>query len=155
MTKDLRELQEEIAEWARYNFPKEDVLDCMLGLSEEVGELSRSILKSRQGIRGTEAEHKAAAAEEVGDILIFLFEFCTKMNLDLEKCLRDKWAKVRLRDWVAYSETGKPPMIPTSICPSCGTEFRTWKGYLLVVRNMEFCSNPCANHWIESEHDGD
>jgi len=150
---DIKNLQKEVAAWADYNFPEECVEDCMLGLTEEVGELARCVLKNRQGIRGSTEDHKRAAAEEVGDILIFLMQFCTKSDLDIEKCLTDKWAKVRLRDWQLYPDTGKPPQIDTSICPSCGTEFRTGEGTLLVVRGMEFCSGPCLEIWQHFNHD--
>ena len=106
----LTNLQRELHRWCDRNFPNnhEDGTEQFLGVVEEVGELSHSILKSRQRIRGyakkdpDEAEKKDA----VGDIAIYLINFCSYQGWDFEEILRETAGKVMGRDWIAYPKNG-------------------------------------------------
>ena len=49
----FKQLQKEQIEWSARNFPDNEPWMPLLGIQEEVGELSHSFLKSAQGIRGT------------------------------------------------------------------------------------------------------
>lgn len=102
---DLKQLQSDIQAWREYNFPNSNDLQQFLGVVEEVGELAHSILKSQQGIRGN--EHEAEARDAVGDIMIFLMNFCSANDWDLEDILEETWAEVNDRDWIKYPEAGK------------------------------------------------
>lgn len=62
-------------EWSVRNFGPfrpETTSDPLLGVLEEQGELSRALLKGKQGIRGTPKEHRAAEADALADMAIFL-----------------------------------------------------------------------------------
>lgn len=100
----LAELQKQQGEWQRQNFGtafKAEVGDlrCLLGIVEEVGELSHAILKDSQGIRGVNLE--AEVYDAVADIGIYLIGFCNDWGINLEDCLADTWESVvSKRDWV-------------------------------------------------------
>jgi NTP pyrophosphatase (non-canonical NTP hydrolase) len=90
-----------------HNFPNSDSVEQLLGVVEEVGELAHAVLKFRQGIRGTSEEHRAETIDAVGDILIYLINFCNYEKIDIAACLAETWDTVRFRDWRAYPKTGK------------------------------------------------
>lgn len=99
----FRELQNEVSEWSQRNFPNNEPIDPFLGVVEEVGEVSHAILKGRQKIRGKgdEALVKAAVADGVADILIYLADFCARNRIDMQQTVEEVWAKVSRRDWQA------------------------------------------------------
>lgn len=101
---DLRAFQAEVAEWKKNNFPNSGDVQQFIGVVEEVGELAHAILKSLQGIRGD--EHEAEARDAVGDIMIFLLNFCSANGWDLEDILVETWDEVKERDWIQYPEAG-------------------------------------------------
>lgn len=118
----IRELQEENAAWARYNFPDSCALPHrpLLGIVEEVGELAEvpgyendphitylaqaigklahSRLKREQNIRVGE-QHVKAAQDAVADIAIFLVHYCETEGWDAQSIVEEVWAKVAKRDW--------------------------------------------------------
>lgn len=103
---NLEELQEQIADWARYNFGELQSMHQFLGVVEEVGELAHAILKREQGIRGTPEEHLRAEKDAVGDIGIFLMNFATSRGLSFEQVLRNIWADVKRRDFRKFPKNG-------------------------------------------------
>ncbi len=98
---ELREFQQEVNKWADRNFPTAKPHMPLLGLAEEVGELSHSHLKGEQGIRHTKVEIYKMKKDAVGDIMIFLANYCGLNNLDLQDCVEQTWAQVKERDWIA------------------------------------------------------
>lgn len=102
----IRELQEEIGDWAKRNFPGAEPWTCLLGLQEELGELSHAWLKRRQKIR-QEEDHVANIGDSVGDIFVYLAHFCELEGLDLQNCVTECWGKVGQRDWTAEREEGE------------------------------------------------
>ena len=96
---DLKQLQEEHKTWADYNFPDRKSFYPLLGMIEEIGELAHADLKIRQGIRGSTEEHRAAAEDAIGDLLIFLADYCNLNGYDLQECLNKAWTMVIERDW--------------------------------------------------------
>lgn len=119
---DLESLQTENRIWAEYNFPEKSIENPVLGVSEEVGELSlaimglvessgrlsHSVLKRKQNICGTNEQHLNDARNAVGDIVVFLSDVCNQLNFSLAKCVSDAWSEVRLRDFQNNRATGKP-----------------------------------------------
>jgi NTP pyrophosphatase (non-canonical NTP hydrolase) len=77
-TIDLSRYQKEQKEWSEYNFPNRNPRDPMEGLIEELGELSHSRLKARQGIRGTPEEHSEAEQDAIADMMIYLLDFANQ-----------------------------------------------------------------------------
>jgi NTP pyrophosphatase (non-canonical NTP hydrolase) len=103
----LRKLQDEQREWSQYNFGKSPSWMPFFGLVEELGELAHSHLKMAQGIRQNE-NHEAKAKDAVGDIVIFLSDYCNANGYDLEEIVRETWDSVKVRDWRKYPDTGMP-----------------------------------------------
>lgn len=95
---DFRTLQEDVAEWSYKNFGDQEATNPLLGVVEEVGELCHAVLKSRQKIRKGE-DHVAGAQDAVGDIVIYLADFCTRYNIDFDKAVTTAWDEVKVRDW--------------------------------------------------------
>lgn len=103
----LSRIQRRIREWADYNFPGKPSWQPLLGVSEEVGELCHAHLKNAQGIRGTAEEWRAAKEDAVGDILIYLMDYCNKEGLDVEECLMTAFNEISGRDWIRFPKNGK------------------------------------------------
>jgi NTP pyrophosphatase (non-canonical NTP hydrolase) len=103
----LRELQLRQALWAQKNFPETvDPEIILLGVMEELGELCHSMLKMKQGIRGTREEHLAKAQDALGDIMIYMMDFCNKMKWDMLSVTEETWIQVEKRDWTKNKTDG-------------------------------------------------
>lgn len=120
---DLSELTWEVGKWAEENFGdqydiqhsitersrsavQQDDVDigaifCTLGVNEEAGELTHSVLKRAQGIRGDEEDvGPEAEMDAVGDIVVYLADFCHRRGYDLEECVQRAWdGEVSDREW--------------------------------------------------------
>ena len=117
----MSKLQAKVSEWQRRNFPvpeadkdlPEEVLRRLLsaqllqGVTEELGELAHAHLKADQGIR-TDEDHEAGRVDAVGDLVIYLMNYCEVQGIQLHKCVLAAWESIKDRDWVAYPETGLP-----------------------------------------------
>ena len=103
--KSISKVQLEQIPWVQHNFGNRPAWMCILGLIEELGELSHSSLKRAQGIRTSE-NHDDKIKDAVADIVIFLCDFCTSEGIDLEKEVLKTWNKVKKRDW-KKDPTGK------------------------------------------------
>ncbi len=106
---DIRALQENVSNWAKYNFGDRTWVDCFMGLVEEVGELSHALLKQQQGIRGSAEDHEAAAKDAVGDIILYLADLCHRRGWDMDRIICDTLSEVLSRDWQRYPDSGEPP----------------------------------------------
>lgn len=80
----------------------------LLGVQEEVGELSHCFLKMIQGIRGynDEIKYRAEAKDAVGDIVIYLMGFCDAHEWSLEQIVHEVAGEVMQRDWHKDPEEG-------------------------------------------------
>lgn len=82
----IRRVMAEQKEWSISNFgptTADNVNDPIFGIIEELGELSRAVLKKKQGIRGSAEEHDAAAFDAVGDMLIFMIDAANRTDTPL------------------------------------------------------------------------
>jgi NTP pyrophosphatase (non-canonical NTP hydrolase) len=98
----FKDLQDGVALWGRQNFGDEEERPSyhpLLGVQEEVGELSHAHLKQEQGIRGTPEELEAKAKDAVGDIVIFLADYCTLRGFDMQEIVEETWQHVSKRNW--------------------------------------------------------
>lgn len=108
----LRQLQEDIYAWEKKNFPKANSHQNFFGIVEEVGELAHFILKDEQGIResidkyGNKVPVEEHLKDAVGDVAIFLINYCSKNGFDFSSCLLDTWNRVSKRDWIKYPKDG-------------------------------------------------
>lgn len=106
---DLIQLQREHDEWEQRNFPADRetrAVHAALGVAEETGELCHAVLKRAQGIRGTEDQHLAKAADAIGDVVVYLAGVASALNLSLAACVTDSWNEVKERDWLANRQDG-------------------------------------------------
>lgn len=96
----FKQLQEEQREWVAHNFAGRKPYMPLLGVAEECGELCHAHLKGEQGIRYTPEVVLAKKKDAVGDILIYLADYCSANDIDLEECVTYTWGKVKQRDWI-------------------------------------------------------
>lgn len=94
------DLQEEVGKWSRNNFGDQPSTNPLLGIVEEVGELSHAHLKGIQSIRHTAEEIQVMKVDAVGDILIYLADYCSRDGIHMQKAVEATWKKVSKRDWV-------------------------------------------------------
>ena len=96
---DFRKLQLEIREWEKHNFPDATAVDQLLGVAEEVGELCHAVLKFNQKIRAGagRVETWNLIRDAVGDVVIFLTNFCDMLGIDFAEVVEETW--VTYRDW--------------------------------------------------------
>lgn len=92
-------LQTEINTWVQENFGPIDSLTQITNVLEELGELSRALLKRRQGIRGTYAEWTAEVHKELADVFISLLALAEQERVSILELTLERWEKVRERDW--------------------------------------------------------
>lgn len=105
-TIDFDQLQAEVGEWSRKNFPNNTPDNPFKGMVEELGELAHALLKKEQGIRGTAEEHDAAAKDAVGDLIIYTADFCERRGWKLQEIVKTVWDVVKGRDWTKNKQDG-------------------------------------------------
>lgn len=103
---DLNRIQHEQWIWARKNFGPSKPHQPLLGLIEEVGELAHAHLKTEQDIRKGE-DLEAKRRDSIGDICVYLLEYCTCFQISLEETISEVWNQVKMRDWESNPETGE------------------------------------------------
>ena len=100
------DLLEAMTDWRKKNFPDTDSTEQFMGMVEEMGELSHAILKRKQGIR-TNEDHDAAIVDAIGDIFIYMVNFCDLEGIDVVNAVHEAWFEVEQREWRKNPETGK------------------------------------------------
>lgn len=115
----LTKIQKLVAAWAENNFGRlpETGNRTVMGVVEETGELLEIFLavtqlchfqlKGEQGIRYDEEEVRQLKMDAIGDIVIYLCNYCDSQGLSLNECVRKAWEEVRERNWKRDSKTGK------------------------------------------------
>ena len=103
----LDEIQKEQAVWSARNFPGAEDYYPLLGAVEELGELAHAHLKGIQGIRGSAEDHAKAARDAVGDVVIYLLDYCSRRGWSMSEILDATWRHVRQRDWRSDSARGE------------------------------------------------
>jgi len=101
MPDDFERLQNEVGEWSVEQFGESQPdLYPLLGVSEEYGELVHSVLKRKQGIRLEDDDvGESAEIDAVGDMIVYLADFCERRGLDLSTCIDEAWGEVSARNW--------------------------------------------------------
>jgi NTP pyrophosphatase (non-canonical NTP hydrolase) len=100
MAKTIRELQQLHGEWADRNFPTAPSWQPLLGMVEEVGEISHAYLKRAQEIRYTSEEADLKLRDGCADLFIFLLDFTRREGWDLQEIIEETLTEVLQRDWV-------------------------------------------------------
>ncbi len=102
----IKELQKEVDEWRNRNFPETTADHQLIGMFEEIGELSHAHLKEIQSIRMNE-DHELKAKDAIGDLLIYMIGYCSIRKFDIEQILTETWDQVKQRDWIKYPKNGR------------------------------------------------
>lgn len=105
----LARAQDQLHEWRERNFPRADSTQQLLGVVEELGELSHIHLKAIQRIRQgrmSPAEIQRLKEDAIGDIIIYLMGYCSYEGLSLSHCLDEAGAEVLERDWLTNPQYG-------------------------------------------------
>jgi len=102
---ELSEFQKEVKGWADHNFPDGEPWEPLVGAMEELGELSHAHLKEHQSIR-IETNYFLDKQDAIGDIIVYLADYCNRNGLDLEWCVSSAWKVASSRDWIKYPEDG-------------------------------------------------
>jgi NTP pyrophosphatase (non-canonical NTP hydrolase) len=102
----LKDIQEQHQKWQKRNFGEIPPEDSLIGIMEELGELSHSFLKQKQGVRFNE-DHNKNMRDAIGDIVIFLISFCSSKGWDFEEVVFLVWQEVKRRDWIKYPRNGR------------------------------------------------
>src|SRR5947209_12487609 len=100
---------------------------CYEGIFEEAGEIAHARLKRAQGIRGTAAEHDAAEKDALADLFIFLCDYCSRSEIDLEEqanCYGQEPSNT------LAAICGRVPEIYSNICKEEATAFRWLAQYV-------------------------
>lgn len=95
----LDEFQDLLVIWTNHNFPEATEDQQVLGMMEELGEFAHAKLKDEQGIRGTKEKHVEAMKDALGDLLVFVSNFCNHRGWSLQQILIDTWDEIKTRDW--------------------------------------------------------
>lgn len=98
----------EVVAWAKRNFGNQDPSIPLLGVVEELGELSRAFIKNKLKIRGYADEEvfRTKVKDALCDIIVFMIVFADSINIDLVDSFENEWRNVRTRDWVKYPKNG-------------------------------------------------
>jgi NTP pyrophosphatase (non-canonical NTP hydrolase) len=71
----------------------------LLGAVEEIGELSHAQLKGEQGIRHAPYEILEKKKDAVGDVIIYLINYCNANGFTLLECMKQAWNEIKNRNW--------------------------------------------------------
>jgi NTP pyrophosphatase (non-canonical NTP hydrolase) len=124
--KSFRQIQQEIGKWAKEQFGEncsKDVnsvsyghplgpVPALLGVMEELGELSRVVLRLHQGRGLPPTEAQEAKEDAVADLLVFLCDFATREKIDLQLVLNKVWAKVCKRNQATWEADKAKESVP-------------------------------------------
>ncbi len=80
----------------------------LLGVTEELGELCHLVLKRAQGIRKLEdVVYESEVRDAVGDIVMFLMDFCSREEIEIDQCIQQAWDEIKDRDWKKFPKNGR------------------------------------------------
>lgn len=95
----LADLQTYIKEVCRErDWDKRPVLEKMLLLTEEVGEVARA-LRQELGIAMEPREQREHLAHELVDVFNYVLDIANEYDIDMEAAFRSKWDKNATRTW--------------------------------------------------------
>ena len=79
-------------------FEQEKLSDIFMLFLEECGELAKAARKNA-GIAFDAQSHTHSAGDEAADVFMYLIDICNHLGVDLEKAVREKEEKNKLRTW--------------------------------------------------------
>lgn len=95
----IQEYQRYIAEMMKVRgFDKNSIVEEMLIMTEEVGELAKVVRKAH-GMHMDKNSVQSTAGEELADVFSFILSIANYLDVDLEQAFRDKEEKNKKRTW--------------------------------------------------------
>ena len=95
----LQDYQKYIAEMMKQRgFDKNSIVEEMLIMTEEVGELAKVVRKAH-GMHIDKNSVQSTASEELADVFSFVLSISNYLGVDLEQAFRDKQEKNKKRTW--------------------------------------------------------
>ena len=107
LVEEVGELSQALQDLKQGTLPDSQEEQDFMKIVEKLGDLSHALLKLKQGIRGTPDELEDKARDAVGDILIYLMNFCSEKEWDMAAILQETWKEVSERDWILNNQTGR------------------------------------------------
>ena len=97
----LKQLQTYVDEMVNVRgFAEETPQDCLLLLTEELGELAKEVRKSSTNIKNdTDKENTKNLNGEIGDVLMMLLALCRTLDVDLLQAFKEKELVNCNRNW--------------------------------------------------------
>ncbi len=97
----LKQLQKYVDEMVNVRgFADETPQDCLLLLTEELGELAKEVRKSSTNIKNDTAKNNTKNLNgEIGDVLMMLLALCRTLDVDLLQAFREKELVNCSRNW--------------------------------------------------------
>jgi len=88
---DLNILQDEVSLWSRHNFGDQPTVNPLLGAVEELGELDEHYTRWKNArdtgdLLGDKDTHHANTEDAVGDMMIYLADYCGRAGLNMAQC---------------------------------------------------------------------
>lgn len=80
-------LQNDLSDWLKHNFPDTTSDHQIKGVMEELGELCEADLVYQVNPNDTS---RRTFMDAVGDVMIYLFNYCNKMDIMLVDCISDR-----------------------------------------------------------------
>ena len=92
----LKEFQEQVTEYdKKYGWEKDDASHIVLHLTEELGEISRRILR-HEGYKLEEFSSKELG-QELTDLLYLTLKLANKFDIDLDEEWTDMWERYKTK----------------------------------------------------------
>ena len=98
--------QRSLAAWREKNFPDSGAEEQFIGMVEELGEIAQAKLKLKQGIRGNAEDWKTKEKDAIGDLFIYMLNYCSCKKISIFECINLAWSEVKQRDWIKYPKNG-------------------------------------------------
>ena len=97
----LKQLQAYVNEMVNVRgFAEETPQDCLLLLTEELGELAKEVRKSSTNIKNDTAKENIKNLNgEIGDVLMMLLALCRTLDVDLLQAFKEKELVNCNRNW--------------------------------------------------------
>ena len=104
----FNQLQDRAVSYSKRNFGEHygSGYRNLIGVMEELGELAHAQLKGEQNIKHTQEEILLMKIDAVGDILIFLANYCDSQGLAMGDCVLSALNEIEKRDFVKNQITG-------------------------------------------------
>lgn len=106
--KTAKNIQAILKVWHSHNFPDITADEQFKLIIEEIGEFARADIKSSRMIKGfTKDIGEQEIINEMGDILVGIYNYCSIKHISVQECIDKAAEKVLQRDWRKFPQNGR------------------------------------------------